>query len=84
MALWAVQVSAADETMRVKFPAHNRDAAVESAGRINDWVNHMNRDHPGSIEGVAAEVIEWPDTPESHAVELATVDAMRAEEQEEI
>lgn len=84
MALWAVQVAAADPSMRVKFPAPTRDAAVESAGRINDWVNQMNRDHPGSVEGVAAEVIEWPDTPESHAVELAEVNAMTAELQEEI
>lgn len=86
MTLWAVQVETYDDSVRTRFPSRTREAAAESAGRINDWVNHMSQDHPDDrmADGIVATVVEWPDSDEQHARELAATEAfMAAEEQED-
>lgn len=82
MTLWAVEVSGGN--VATQFPTRSRAMAVESAGRINDWVAYMNREHPGAVGGVMAEVIEWPHSAQRHAIELAQSEAYMAEEQQEI
>lgn len=83
MTLWAVKVESAGQALAASFPSSSRDSAVESAGRINDWVAYMNREHAGQSPNVSAEVIEWQGTPEAHAVELAASEAYMAEQAEE-
>lgn len=85
MTLWAVQVtSQAVGSVTTRFPVAGRGEAVESAARINDWVAYMIRSHPATpfVEGVVADVVEWADSPELHAQELAQTQAFIAEEEE--
>jgi hypothetical protein len=74
--LWAVRVGSRDQTLTTVFAAVSREEAAESAGRINDWVHHMDNEHPGESPGVVADVIEWPTTAEEHAQELAQLQEM--------
>jgi hypothetical protein len=66
------------------FPVADKDAGNESAARINDWVAHMERNHPQTTPRIVADVVEWHGSVETHARELADLNRYIAEEEQEI
>lgn len=87
MTLWAVEVTSAENGVRTSFPAMSRESAVESAGRINDWIHRVRRDHVNEtteLKGVSADVIPWAGTDEEHRRQLSIIVAQMEEEYEEV
>lgn len=76
--LWAVIVSGKTAPPKY-FPVDDRETGVESAERINAWVADMHDRHPDLGLDLTAEVIEWPDGPETHA---AILEELRQRENE--
>ena len=71
MSLWAVRVYQPEGDFSSYFPVLNREEADESAARVNEFMTHLNNKHGEAVVlNVAAEVIEWPDAPEEHALQL--------------
>lgn len=81
MTLWGIVITADDQTLSTRLARRDRNSAVESAGRINDWAYYMWREHPDHAARISAEVVEWPGTAEEHAVELAKAEAYEQEEE---
>lgn len=81
MTLWAVQVSG-PSAPTTYYPAGDEAEAAESAARINDWVTGVQDRHPTVGLDVTASVIEWPESPEEHAVALAELRQLENEFEE--
>jgi hypothetical protein len=80
MTLWAVRVYQPEGTWSSYFASPSRDEADESAYRINDFMASLNGKHGEVIVmNVVAEVIEWPDDPDDHELQLTELQ-MKEEE----